>query len=323
MMVDGSSRESAADPLSGVLEVVRLRGSVFGAGELGAPWGVQTPGIPELVCYVVVRGAAHLALLDAPRAQVAIASGDVVLVAAGCAHALRDSPRSAVVSFDELRRAAGDGPGPLRWGGSGPRTTLVCGSLAVDEAGRALLGSALPGFLHLPAETAGPGLLGVLGALASEVAAPQPGSGAALTRLAELVFIHALRASIARGVAGAGWLRGLGHPSIARALAAIHADPGAPWTVDALAGRAGMSRSAFAAEFRRQVGEPPLAHVTAWRMRHAARLLEEGGLSIKDIAAKVGYGSDEAFNRVFKGWAGVPPGAYRRRPRPGPRDARR
>ncbi|AUX38966.1 AraC family transcriptional regulator [Sorangium cellulosum] len=322
-MVDRSSgsEDDAVDPLSGVLDAVRLRGSVFGAGELGAPWGVQTPGIPEIVCYVVVRGAAHLALLDASRAQVAIASGDVVLVEAGRAHALRDSPSSVAVSFDELRRAAGDelrraagdGPGPLRWGGPGPRTTLVCGSLAVDEAGRALLGSALSGFLHLPAETAGPGLLGVLSALASEVAAPRPGSRAALTRLAELVFIHALRASIARGAAGAGWLKGLGHPSIARALAAIHADPGAPWTVDTLAGRAGMSRSAFAAEFRRHVGEPPLAHVTAWRMRHAARLLEDGRLSLKDIAAKVGYGSDEAFNRVFKGWAGVPPGEYRRR----------
>ncbi|MGK3998564.1 helix-turn-helix transcriptional regulator [Sorangium sp. So ce1024] len=139
---------------------------------------------------------------------------------------------------------------------------------------------------------------------------------AARIRATACAFIHALRASIARGVAGAGWLKGLGHPAIARALAAIHADPGAPWTVGALAGRAGMSRSAFAAELRRHVGEPPLAHVTAWRMRLAARLLEEGRLSIKDIAARVGYGSDEAFNRVFKGWAGVPPGEYRRRPGP-------
>ncbi|WP_437972430.1 helix-turn-helix transcriptional regulator [Sorangium sp. So ce260] len=89
---------------------------------------------------------------------------------------------------------------------------------------------------------------------------------------------------------------------------------GAPWTVGAFAGCAGMSRSAFAAEFRRLVGEPPLAYVTAWRMRHAARLLDDGRLSIKDIAAQVGYGSDEAFNRVFKGWAGVPPGEYRRGP---------
>ncbi|WP_437818178.1 AraC family transcriptional regulator [Sorangium sp. So ce1078] len=305
---------SAVDPLSGVLDAVRLRGSVFGAGELGAPWGVQTPGLPELVCYVVVRGAAHLALLDAPRDQVALSSGDVALVSAGRAHAMRDSPSSAAVAFEELRRAASERDGPLRWGGSGPRTTLICGALALDEAGRALLGSALPGLLHVPAETAGAGLVGVLGALASEIAAPQPGSGAALTRLAELVFIHALRVSIARGVAEAGWLKGLGHPSIARALAAIHGDPGAPWTVGALAGCAGMSRSAFAAEFRRHVGEPPLAYVTAWRMRHAARLLEDGRLSIKDIAAKVGYGSDEAFNRVFKGWAGVPPGEYRRRP---------
>ncbi|WP_438001019.1 AraC family transcriptional regulator [Sorangium sp. So ce185] len=313
-MVDESSTERAVDPLSGVLEAVRLRGSVFGAGELGAPWGVKTPGLPELVCYVVVRGAAHLAMIDAPRDEIALSSGDVVLVAAGRAHALRDSPSSAAVAFEELRRAAGPRRGPLRWGGPGPRTTLVCGALALDEAGRALLGSALSGLLHLPAEAAGPGLGGVLGALASEVAAPQPGSDAALTRLAELVFIHALRASIARGAAEVGWLKGLGQPSIARALAAIHAEPGAPWTVAALAGRAGMSRSAFAAEFRRLVGEPPLAYVSAWRMRHAARLLEDGRLSLEDIAAKVGYGSDEAFNRAFKGWAGVPPGAYRRRP---------
>ncbi|WP_437320129.1 AraC family transcriptional regulator [Sorangium sp. So ce385] len=313
-MVDESSTERAVDPLSGVLDAVRLRGSVFGVGELGAPWGVKTPGLPELVCYVVVRGAAHLALIDAPRDEVALSSGDVVLVAAGRAHALRDSPSSAAVAFQELRRTAGPRCGPVRLGGPGPRTTLVCGALAFDEAGCALLGSALSGLLHLPAEAAGPGLGGVLGALASEVAAPQPGSDAALARLAELVFIHALRASIARGAAEVGWLKGLGQPSIARALAAIHVEPGAPWTVAALAGRAGMSRSAFAAEFRRHVGEPPLAYVTAWRMRHAARLLEDGRLSLKDIAAKVGYGSAEAFNRVFKGWAGAPPGAYRRRP---------
>ncbi|WP_437993889.1 hypothetical protein [Sorangium sp. So ce145] len=50
------------------------------------------------------------------------------------------------------------------------------------------------------------------------------------------------------------------------------------------------------------------------------RLLEGGRLSIQD-AAEVRCGPDDAFNRVFEGWVGVPPGAHRRRPRPDPRDA--
>lgn len=309
-MVDSSS--SADDPLASALERVRLRGSVFGAGELGAPWGVRTRGLPELVCYVVVRGAAFVELLGAPREQLALAGGDVVLVAAGRAHAVKDARRSPTVAFEELQRSASGRPGALRWGGPGPRTTLVCGALALDDVGRHLFGSALPGLLHLPAETAGPALRGVVDALAGEVAAPGPGSAPALTRLAELVFIHALRTCIAGGVAGVGWLRGLGDPSLARALAAIHAEPGAAWTVDSLAARAGMSRSAFAAEFRRCVGATPLAYLTGWRMRLAARRLAEDGGAVKQIAAELGYGSDEAFSRAFRRHHGCPPGAYRR-----------
>ncbi|WNG51919.1 AraC family transcriptional regulator [Archangium minus] len=312
-MVDESSGPSAVDPLGSILERIRIRGSVFGAAELGAPWGVQTPGLGDLTCYVLIRGVAHLELLDSPREQVSLSSGDIVLVAAGRALALKDTRHSVAVPFERLRLAAHQASGVLRWGGTGPRTTLVCGRLEFDETGRELFGSALPALLHLPAEAGGAGLLGVLSALASEVATPQPGSGPVLGRLAELLFIHALRVCIGRGTAEAGWLRGLGHPSIARALAAVHQEPGAPWTVESLAARASMSRSTFAAEFHRTVGEPPLAYVTAWRMRHAARLLEQGGVSIKDIAASVGYGSDEAFSRAFKSWSGHPPGEYRRR----------
>ncbi|MDC0668421.1 AraC family transcriptional regulator [Nannocystis radixulma] len=312
-MVDAASTLAPVDPLAGVLDLVRLRGTVLGVAELGAPWGLRSPGFEDLACHIVVRGGAHLELPGRRPRTLALRAGDVALVAAGQVHAVRDAPRSGVVPFRRLRHAPRVDIRTVRWGGDGPRTTLVVGCLELDTAGRDLLAAALPPVLHLPAETASASQLGLVHALASEVAQPGPGAEPVLTRLAELLFIHALRARIAAGAVESGWLRALADPAIARVLAAVHADPGAAWTVATMAARAGMSRSAFAPAFHRLVGEPPLAYVTTWRMRTAARaLVEDGPTNLKALAARVGYGSDEAFSRAFKNWAGTPPGQYRR-----------
>lgn len=321
-MVDAASSRPPADPLAGVLDLVRLRGTVLGVAELGAPWGLRSPGFEDLAVHIVVRGSAHLELARR-RQSLALRAGDVALVAAGQVHAIRDAPRSGVVSFRRLRRAPRVDSRTVRWGGDGPRTTLVVGCLELDAAGRDLLTAALPPVVHLPAEAASAGQLGLVHALAGEVARPGLGAEPVLTRLAELLFIHALRTCIAAGTAEHSWLRALADPAIARALAAVHADPGADWTVAALAARAGMSRSAFAPAFHRLVGEPPLAYVTTWRMRTAARALEQdAAVSLKELATRVGYGSDEAFSRAFKNWAGAPPGQYRRAAREARTEAR-
>ena len=54
-------------------------------------------------------------------------------------------------------------------------------------------------------------------------------------------------------------------------------------------------------------------------MQLAARLLERQGLSIAQIAAEVGYDSDATFNRAFKKYTGVTPGAWRQDRPVGPR----
>jgi AraC-like DNA-binding protein len=325
-MVDAASRPHArplapgppTDPLAGVLGQVHLRGAVLGVAELGAPWGLRSPGFDDLACHVVVRGSAVLELEGRPSHRVALCAGDVALVAAGRVHAIRDAPHSAVVPFQRLRQARRVDARTIRWGGKGPRTTLVIGCLELDAAGRDLLAAALPALVHLPAEGAAASQIGLVQALGSEVAQPGPGAEAVLTRLAELLFIHALRACIARGSAQAGWLRASASPPIARALAAVHAAPGDAWTVAGMAEHARMSRSAFAQSFTRLVGASPLAYLSAWRMRTAATLLARSSASLKEIAAQVGYGSDEAFSRAFKQWSGgSPPGAYRRDERSG------
>ena len=60
--------------------------------------------------------------------------------------------------------------------------------------------------------------------------------------------------------------------------------------------------------------EPPLTYLTRWRMHRATRLLRGTEANVGEIAARVGYDAQAAFNKAFKRWIGVPAGAYRREP---------
>jgi AraC-like DNA-binding protein len=99
---------------------------------------------------------------------------------------------------------------------------------------------------------------------------------------------------------------------VGRVLALLHERPAEPWTLDALAREAHVSRATLARRFAQQVGEPPVAYLARWRMQLAARRLRDSGESVEEIARGVGYSSEFAFNRAFARHRGVPPGRYRR-----------
>lgn len=48
------------------------------------------------------------------------------------------------------------------------------------------------------------------------------------------------------------------------------------------------------------------------RFRESQRMLRNSGLSVSEIATRLGYHSPANFTRAFRKWAGVSPGAYRR-----------
>jgi transcriptional regulator GlxA family with amidase domain len=99
---------------------------------------------------------------------------------------------------------------------------------------------------------------------------------------------------------------------VGAALALVHRSPERDWTNASLAEAVGMSRSRFAARFTALVGEPPLTYVARWRLETAAGLLQDGGLGLAEVAARVGYESEAAFSKAFRRRFGTPPGAYRR-----------
>ena len=63
----------------------------------------------------------------------------------------------------------------------------------------------------------------------------------------------------------------------------------------------------------RHLGRSLSQHLHARRMEKAKRLLERLDLSVRDVAAALGYDDPAHFSRAFTRASGVPPSAYRRR----------
>jgi len=150
--------------------------------------------------------------------------------------------------------------------------------------------------------------------LSMETAQQRLGSGLIVSRLADIIFMQAVRAHIETldPEADHGWLAALADRRLGAALNLLHKNVAANWTVEALAAAAGMSRSAFALRFKEKVGQSPLDYLTRWRMFRAGHLLRNSDKALVEIAGSVGYDSEAAFNKAFKRTTGSAPGAYRR-----------
>lgn len=95
---------------------------------------------------------------------------------------------------------------------------------------------------------------------------------------------------------------------IAQVLGRISADPGA-CSNGQLAGMLGYSEKHFIRFFKKHVGALPHRYVTAMRMGMAAKRLL-GGMSVKQAADALGYGSACNFSRDFRRHYGMSPTQY-------------
>ena len=313
------------DPLSHILSSIYLVGRVFCSSELTAPWGISLPA-PDTEgasFHMIDEGSCWLSFEGGGPVQ--LSAGDLVIFPQSRSHTLADSLASPSIPIEEVMGAGGnDGPilyngGGHNWighnGGDGTPTTIICGVFEGRNGGAHTLFSLLPPLIYVKGSQ-GEGdewLRTALKLMASEAASAGPGSGAIASRLADVLFMQALRSWMDREDGdGEGWLAALRDPQIGMALGHIHRAPGEEWTVASLAAQAGMSRSSFSARFTAMVGKPPLHYLTRWRMQLAGDLLVDDGLSISEIAERVGYQSEAPFSKAFKQHTGMAPGAYRR-----------
>src|SRR5437763_837738 len=86
--------------------------------------------------------------------------------------------------------------------------------------------------------------------------------GTCLARLLEVLFAEAIRQHMdALPPEETGWLAALRDRYVGRTLALLHDKPAHPWTVDALAQRVGLSRSALGQRFVALIGKPPMEYL--------------------------------------------------------------
>jgi AraC-like DNA-binding protein len=307
------------DVLTDVLRTVRLQNKCYGRFELTAPWGIEVEvSDPRSSHFYVVSCGSGWLEVDGSSQAVPMAGGDLILLPKGGRHVLRDDPGTRAVPITQILAGHHGASGHVfHYGGVGAPASIVAGHFTFEDGvGDALLES-LPPLIHVKSEggTMVQWLQATLQFLTTETALAQPGAETVISRLADILFVQALRAHMASLTdCSRGWLRALKDPPMATALRLMHQHPEQPWTVEALANQVTMSRSAFAERFTRLVGEAPLGYLTRWRMQKAARLMLDGDATLGAIARAVGYETESAFGKAFRRHMGTSPGEYRRAP---------
>lgn len=179
-------------------------------------------------------------------------------------------------------------------------------------------GAANPMMTALPAKVVfdtrdAPDLQPLMDLICAELDGRRCGAETVLSRLCEILVVRLLRAEMQRGGAQTGMIAGLSDARLARALVAMHEEPGRTWTNARLADAAGLSLSRFAELFRQTVGMTPSVYLRQWRLDLASRDIRRGD-RIDQVARRYGYGSSEALNHAFRRHLGHAPSALRQMP---------
>lgn len=319
------------DAVSEVLRVVHLGGAVYLNAEFSAPWCVLAqanaalcaaylPRSQRVVSYhLVTDGNCWARLADDPGSALHLDAGELLVVPQGETHIMGsamdlDPVPSAPLLASQLETIPGQLM-KLSHGGGGARTHVVCGFLACNDTLSNPLLAALPRIFKIDMrhDPHSAWLESSMKFAAAEAAEWRAGSAIILARLSELLFVEAVRRCVETLPANrTGWLAGVHDRFVGRALSLLHAQPAHAWTVEELARKVGISRSALAQRFTELLGQPPMQYLARWRLQIAAQELLSGEKTLATVAEQVGYESEAAFNRAFKREFGMPPAGWRR-----------
>ncbi|GGD47377.1 AraC family transcriptional regulator [Pseudoxanthomonas indica] len=185
---------------------------------------------------------------------------------------------------------------------------FTCATLDFDGGARNPIVQSLPDFIALPLNEI-EGLEPALDLLFAESDQNRCGSRLLTNRLFEVVLIQVLRWIIdhpAQAQVSQGLMMGLSDPRLARSLVALHRAPHEEWSLERMAGIAGMSRSAFAAAFKSSTGTTPAAYLLDWKLSVASSMLRSGR-SVKQAALDLGFADAPTLSRAFRRRTGSSP----------------
>lgn len=317
-MIEANGFALSSDLISALLTDMRLRGVQYRRVQAGAEFGLNFEARPgHAYFHFLAVGSAVLRTSDGTLH--ALAAGNAVLMPHGGAHQLLSSAEMPACDIDIYQASPlgdkVDAVDACPSMGATPGTILFYGCMEFDLGGMQGLGPLMSGVMV--ADVMGqryPGLAAILGAMKSEVCSGRVGFAGILARLAEVAAAMIVRGWVECGCDNAsGMVAALRDPRLARAILALHRQPGRNWTVEELALECHSSRSVFAERFQATIGTPPLRYATELRMHLASQWLGQGRLPVETVAQRLGYASQAAFSRAYKRITGQTPGVSRRR----------
>jgi AraC-like DNA-binding protein len=298
--------------LDALLSALSIDVEAFALCEIAENVRLVFPPMDVIEVHHVLEGTLYLTVGDMDPIEAT--AGAMVIVPPGRIQYLAASKR---VSMSKI---SSDVCLPVRDGmvildatdGGPPVLRIACGTVQPDPNGSY---GPLDGLSRPVAEDLSdvPVVSTAFKAMLEEVAAPEEGAMALTSALMKACLVVLLRRHL-KSSRKAGTPSALfGDARIGRAVAALVGRPSADHSVTTLAKEAGMSRSAFARDFKAALGVTPNEFVTRIRLNLARRLLISTIRSVEAIAAEVGFSSRSHFSRVFRDHYGTDPSTFRRR----------
>jgi hypothetical protein len=227
------------DVLSDVLLAVRLTGAVFFDVDARSPFATETPsaavigdqvlpGAQHVISFhLVTEGSCWAEAIDRTDSPVRLQAGDMVVFPGGDANIMASGPgmRGKPVPAQYYRPADRVLPFSLKMTRepNADRTRFVCGFLGCDVRPFNPLLEALPHIVHAPVSEESRQWIASLVAAATKSDAEGAGREAMMAKLAELMFVEAIRSHISHlPTAARGWLAGVRDPQVGVALRLMH-----------------------------------------------------------------------------------------------------
>lgn len=274
-------------------------------------WSITAEDEAPLTVIAMARGKAVFTGCEGPQE---VSAGDVIVCRGPATYVVADSadrppdirilPGQVCVDPSGALLAEELALGVRSWGNSRSpdATVMLIGTYERETSVGSLLISRLPTSVVLRGFDAA-----VVDLLSAELVRDEAGQSALLDRLLDVLVVKVVREVLSASPALPA------DDAVAEVLRAMEQHPELPWTVAGLGEQVGLSRAALARRFTEQVGEPPLAYLTRWRLALAADLLVGTDLTLSAIAARVGYANPFALSAAFKRLHGTSPTSFRSR----------
>ena len=300
------------DLLSDILESIRLKAVIYPKIVLtDRSWGIEVDQDSSSQFWHLLKGTCYLKVKGATAIK--MKEGEILFIPHGASQQISGDPKNKCVPAAVYGKALRNGT-PL-FKGNDEETVLMGGHFEIDPFFKHPFIHSLPTLMHITTMQSELcfWLNNVAVFLNEEISNEKAGRKVILGRLADIIFILIIRAYVDQENIEQGFLMTLKDERISNSLKSMHEFPDKEWTIEQLAAKAGMSRSLYCKEFKRSVGETPMSYLTNWRVIKAKEFLSSTKENISEVAAKVGYQSEAAFNRLFKTKVGMTPAIYRRK----------